>query len=295
LFTTVNGASRANFAAVSSTGTGALGSMNPAPDDEVRALLLDGSKLVVGGTFTTITGDPQHRLARLDATTGALDAGFTPNVSGGGVFAITRPPGANVYAIGGGFTLIGNNPHNFIGMVNAATGAANAWTPSTVCPPGIKCQALSLDSDGTRVYAAIAGPGGQTAAYDLSSGQRIWVVASDGNAQALALYGGELFVGGHFNTSFGGRLRRTLAAVDARTGAVDPNFRPSATSTFPGTEAMLATPVGVVAGGAQLSIGATAQSRFAIFPATTVAPTAKKVGGTGLSNYAVRRTLSRMR
>jgi hypothetical protein len=164
-----------------------------------------------------------------------------------------------------------------------------------VCPSGVKCPALSLDSDGARIYAAIAGPGGQTAAYDLASGQRMWVVASDGNAQAVVLYDGELFVGGHFNVSFGGQLRRTLAAVDPRTGAVDPNFRPSATNTFPGTEALLATSSGVVAGGAQTAIGATAQSRLAIFPPTTVAPTVKQVGRTGSSSSAVRRVLSSMR
>jgi hypothetical protein len=295
LFSSVNGQARSNFATVASTGTGALGSMNPAPDDEVRALLLDGTRVVVGGVFTTITGAAQHRLARLDATTGALDTAFVPNVSGGGVFAITRPPGSSVYAIGGGFTLIANLPHSFIGLVSAATGAVNAWTPSAVCPNGVKCQALSLDSDGTRIYAAIAGPGGQTAAYDLASGQRTWDLASDGNAQAVVLYGGELFVGGHFNTSFAGQLRRTLAAVDARTGALDPGFRPSATSTFPGTEALLATPLGVVAGGAQLSIGGTAQSRLAIFPPAAVSPTVHLVGGTRLAGLAVRRPLTSLR
>jgi hypothetical protein len=295
LFTSVNGASRSNLAAVSTSGGGALGALNPAPDDEVRALLLDGTKLVVGGVFTTIAGASQHRLARLDAGTGANDASFTPNVSGGGVFAIVRPPGSNVYAIGGGFTLINTQPHSFLGQVSVSSGAGQSWTPSFVCSAGVKCQALSLAADGTSLYAAIAGPGGQTAAYDLTSGQRRWVVASDGNSQAVALYAGELYVGGHFNVSFGGQLRRTLAAVDARTGKLDPGFRPSAQSTFPGTEAMLATSVGVVAGGAQLAIGGTAQSRLAIFPRTAVAAMANKVPpGLGPAN-AVRRAMSSMR
>jgi Domain of unknown function (DUF5122) beta-propeller len=292
LFTAVNGQARSNLAAVSTTGAGAVGAMDPAPNDEVHALLLDGGKLVVGGVFTTITGAAQHRLARLDATTGALDTGFTPNVSGGAVLTVIRPPGSSVYALGGGFTMIGNNPHSFLGLVGVSTGAVNAWVPSSVCPTGIKCQALSVASDGVRIYAAIGGPGGQTAAYDLATGHRDWVVVADGNAQAVVLYGSELYVGGHFNTSFGGRLRRTLAAVDARTGALDPTFHPSAVQAFPGTEAMLATPVGVVAGGAQLSIGGTAQSRLAIFPAAPQNPAAKRViGGTRVSNGVLPRSL----
>lgn len=295
LFTSVNGGNRSNLAAVSTSGGGSLGAFNPAPDDEVRALLLDGTKLVVGGVFTTIAGASQHRLARLDATTGVNDASFTPNVSGGGVFAVVRPPGSSAYAIGGGFTLINNVSHSFLGQVSVSSGTGLAWTPSFVCSAGVKCQALSLAADGTSVYAAIAGPGGQTAAYDLTSGQRRWVVASDGNAQAVALYAGELYVGGHFNVSFGGQLRRTLAAVDAHTGALDPGFRPSAQSTFPGTEAMLATPAGVVAGGAQLAIGGTAQSRLAIFPKNDGSATANKVPQGLGPGFAVRRTLSSMR
>ncbi|MFL6100007.1 MAG: hypothetical protein ACJ71T_08660 [Actinomycetales bacterium] len=295
LFSAVNGATRANLAAVSISGGGALSSFNPAPDDEVRALLLDGTKLVVGGLFTTIAGDSQHRLARLDATSGANDSGFTPNVSGGGVFAVVRPPGSSAYAIGGGFTLINNVGHTFIGQVSASSGTGLSWAPSTVCPPGVKCQALSLDANGTTLFAAIAGPGGQTAAYDLASGQRQWVVASDGNSQAVALYGGELYVGGHFNVSFGGQLRRTLAAVDPRTGALDPGFRPSAQSTFPGTEALLATPFGLVAGGAQLAIDGTAQSRLAIFPRSGASGPAQNVPAGPGPGLAVRRPLSSMR
>jgi Domain of unknown function (DUF5122) beta-propeller len=295
LFTSVNGTARTNLAAVSATGSGAVGSLNPAPDDEVRAMVLDGSKLVVGGLFNTITGVTQHRLARLDPSTGANDTGFTPNVSGGGVLAIVRPPGSSNYVIGGAFTLINGQAHSFLGQVSVSTGSVLSWAPSFVCSTGVKCPVLGLAADGTSVYAAIAGPGGQTAAYDLSSGQRRWVVASDGNAQAVALYAGELYVGGHFNVSFGGQLRRTLAAVDARTGALDPGFRPAAQSTFPGTEAMLTTSVGIVSGGAQLAIGGTAQSRLAIFPKTASAATANDVPQGLGPGFVVRRTLGSMR
>ncbi|MDP9220695.1 MAG: hypothetical protein M3P23_09160, partial [Actinomycetota bacterium] len=79
-----------------------------------------------------------------------------------------------------------------------------------------------------------------------------------------------VYVGGHFDPTFGDQQRQTLAAVNARTGAIDPTFRPSAKSTFPGTEALLPTPAGLIVGGAQLNIGGTAQSRLAIFPVTAV-------------------------
>ncbi len=48
-FTTVDGQARANLAAVSTTGSGAVTAFDPEPNDRVQTLLVDGSELVVGG------------------------------------------------------------------------------------------------------------------------------------------------------------------------------------------------------------------------------------------------------
>ncbi len=142
--------------------------------------------------------------------------------------------------------------------------------PSGLCPLTSICPVLSISSNLSQLFVAAGGPGGQAIAYDLATGTRQWRITADGNTQAIAVLRNEVFVGGHFDPTFGDAL-----AQDARrrrtsqTGVVDPTFHPTAKSTFPGTEALLVVDGGIVAAGAQLNIGGTAQSRFAIFPATT--------------------------
>jgi trimeric autotransporter adhesin len=279
LFTDVNGAARTNLAGISTTGngvgTGAVRAMAPNPDDEVRALMMDQGELVVGGSFLNIAGFLQRRLAKLDPTTGARDTTFTPQANAG-VFAITHPPGSGVYAVGGAFTTLGNNPHSYLGLVNRTTGAPSSWSPSALCPPTFICPVISVASNGAQIFAAAGGPGGQAIGYDLATGTRQWVQVANGNTQAIVVFGQEVYVGGHFDPTFGNQHRQTLAAVNARSGAIDPSFRPSAKSTFPGTEALLPTPDGLIVGGAQLNIGGTAQSRFAIFPVAPVSHTVRR-------------------
>jgi hypothetical protein len=246
---------------------------DPAPDDEVRALLVDGSSLVVGGSFKNIDGTAQKNLARIALSSGALDTGFTPAVNAG-VFALNHPPGSSVYALGGAFTQLGGQPHSYLGLVSRTTGAASSWVPSGLCPPTSICPALSISSNLSQLFVAAGGPGGQAIAYDLATGTRQWQITADGNTQAITVLRNEVFVGGHFDPTFGEALRKTLAAVDGQTGVIDPTFHPTAKATFPGTEALLVVDGGIVAAGAQLNIGGTAQSRFAIFPATTTPPKA---------------------
>lgn len=278
LFTTVNGSARTNLAALSSSAGAALLAFAPNPTNatqpskgDVRALMVDQGELLVGGGFLTIAGASQKNLAKVDLISGAIDAGFSPAVNAG-VFAVSQPPGTNLYAIGGAFDHLGGASHPNIGLVSRSTGATNGWTANTLCPVGIACPVLSIASTRTQIFVAASGPGGQAVAFDLSTGQRQWKISADGNVQAVTTMGSEVYFGGHFDPTFGPALRTTLASVDGRTGAIDPTFHPTAKSTFPGTEAMLTLDSGIVAAGAQLTIGGTAQSRFAIFP--TMAKTA---------------------
>ena len=51
----------------------------PTFDDAVYAILAVGDSVYVGGSFDDVNGQPRPALAKLDATTGALDPGFSPN------------------------------------------------------------------------------------------------------------------------------------------------------------------------------------------------------------------------
>src|SRR6185369_17067111 len=66
--------SRVCLAAVSAT-TGALYGWSPSAFGPVRAMVIDGPSLIVGGEFGFLAGQPQAYLGRLDRFTGALGTG----------------------------------------------------------------------------------------------------------------------------------------------------------------------------------------------------------------------------
>lgn len=106
-FTTVGGVSRNRLAAVDpATGavTGWAGpSITGGPLPRVYALELDGTRLFVGGYFTTVGASSRNSLASVDATTGAVN-GWNPNVTGW--IEDIAVNGASVY-VAGAFGTIG--------------------------------------------------------------------------------------------------------------------------------------------------------------------------------------------
>ena len=88
-------------------------------------------KILVGGDFRSIGGQPRNRIARLEATSGLADS-FDPNASGGNshpdVSAIAVQTDGRILA-GGAFTSIGGQKRNHIAMLDATTGAADSFDP----------------------------------------------------------------------------------------------------------------------------------------------------------------------
>jgi len=187
---------RNNLAAIDAN-TGAVTAWNPnaqntSGNSSVRALALssDGSRMFVGGTFTSVGGLTRNRLAAVDPVTGAVDK----NWKGTGTNNVVRAlavAGDRLY-LGGDFTKVMGNERQHLAAVNASTAALDSlWTPSATKPDGTTSTVWALDvsADGTRIY-----------------------------------------VGGLFNTiSVNGVATRTekLAALDAVTGEVDPVFNPA--------------------------------------------------------------------
>jgi trimeric autotransporter adhesin len=115
----------------------------PDPDGDVHALVLDGSKLYVGGAFQHIEGG----LARGDLAAYDLGGGGITNwnpSTNGTVFAI-EPVGSLVY-IGGSFTRVGSTLQSFLASVDMSTGALTAFAPA------LSSSVRTLLDDGTRIY-----------------------------------------------------------------------------------------------------------------------------------------------
>ena len=222
-FTSVGGLSRARLAAINASDGAVDASWTPKADVAVRAIAVRGTKVYIGGKFTTINGQPRARLALVDATTGSLDPTFAPAANDWVRTLAVSADGTRIYA-GGQFTSVGGLSRAYLAALDPITGTPDgAWAQPTT-PNG---PVFDLQESAGRLYAAEGGPGGALTAYDPSTGKSLWRKGADGDVQALAVLGSEVYVGGHF-VSFSGYDRRMFAAVDATTGATDQGWAPSA-------------------------------------------------------------------
>ena len=103
-------------------------------------------KLLIGGDFTTIGGQPRHSMARLNAD-GTLDASFADPAFNGTIWAIAVQPDGRILA-GGTFTLIGSHAQNYFARLDA-NGAFDASfaDPELCCDPLVNTIALQANGD----------------------------------------------------------------------------------------------------------------------------------------------------
>jgi PKD repeat protein len=150
-------------------------------DGSVQAFAQVGSKVIVGGNFTSATPSgsttavTRTHLLAVDATTGALDTGFAPTLDGQ-VNALLPGPNPNTVYVGGAFNNINGTKFKGIALLDTTTGAL---------VPGFKFPPMN------------------------------------GVVNDIALSGGRLFLGGTFTTLGPnsrpglGSLNPTTGAVDA--------------------------------------------------------------------------------
>lgn len=87
----------------------------------------DGSRLYVGGDFTSISGTQVWRVAALNPTTGAVITSFLPRM-GASVRAITVS--SSTVWMGGLFPNVGSATRNRLAAVRASDGALLSWAPN---------------------------------------------------------------------------------------------------------------------------------------------------------------------
>jgi hypothetical protein len=139
-------AARTNLAAFDRT-TGALrtGFLSNT-NGYVRQLATDGTKLFVGGSFTSIGNVNRSRLAALDLNTGAVDTVWAAGANSN-VYAL-EVRGTRLY-VGGSFSTLGSVTRNRVGVVSTATGTLDtAFNPNA----NGTVLAIAASPDGNRVY-----------------------------------------------------------------------------------------------------------------------------------------------
>ena len=137
---------RGNLLAYNITTGNLVTSFAPSLNAQVKAVAAspDGSRVYVGGYFTSADGQARYRLAAYDTSTGALISSFAPSLDAA-VNAITVT-NTTVY-VGGVFGVANGVARNHLAAFSASTGALLGWAPSA----DDVVDALQLTPDGTHV------------------------------------------------------------------------------------------------------------------------------------------------
>lgn len=218
-FTRVGNSGRERLAHIKADGS-LDADWDPGANGAVLCMAFSGTTLYVGGEFSTAGGQSRSRIAAIDCDPLSPNYGdalsWNPSATGGYVYALAIS-GTTVYA-GGGFTMIGGPPRNFIAALDATTGAATSWEPNA------GSVVWSLAVSGSTIYAggAFSTIGGETrnriAALDATSGLATsWDPNASSDVKTLAIDGTTVYAGGNF-TTIGGQSRNRIAALSASTG-----------------------------------------------------------------------------
>ncbi len=222
LFDRVGTQRRKNLAAFSTAG--ALLPFAHTVKGYVGDIQSGNGRLYVAGGINSVDGQARGKAAAFSLSTGALDAQWRPTFDKQVKAMQVSPSGDRVY-IGGTFT--GTN-RSLVAVDPVDGTVLAAFRPNPRVPT------TDIEVTSNRVIAGVAGAGGRAIVYDLS-GRQLSYHQGDGNMQAVALDGDDLYVGGHFNNYCtngshcpnGDVLRRKAFAVSMSSGALlsfDPNF-----------------------------------------------------------------------
>jgi uncharacterized repeat protein (TIGR01451 family) len=187
---------------------------------EVIAVAIDTGNLFIGGNFTSVQGTARTRLAKLNATTGAIDATWAPTADAP-VRNLVPDGNGQLYATGDFITLGGAARDGLGRLATTGAGAVAAWNPA----PDDIVDPVLVSASGIYVGGAFGNVGGQNRAalarLSPTTGLADAFSAdadANGAVHALAETNDGLYVGGNFIT-LGGQSRMGVARVAA--GAVD--------------------------------------------------------------------------
>jgi uncharacterized delta-60 repeat protein len=226
--------------------------LNPGPNNSVYALAVQpDAKILVGGAFNTLAGQPRNYLGRLNPD-GSLDVTFNPNANGN-VLALAVATNGAVLA-GGSFTMVsGVNQPNLVrlnpdGTVDTGFKPMfNGW---------VRC--IAIQPDGAILvggdFSAIGGVARSRLARLFADGtvDPAFNPGADLSVSALALQtDGKLLVGGGF-LNLAGQPRSVLGRLNPD-GSLDAGFNPGQGGWI---FSLLVQPDGrILAGGSFSSLG----------------------------------------
>lgn len=205
---------------------------NPELDGPAYALaVLPDGKILLGGSFTTVAGQPRSRLARLHPD-GTLDASFTLGANDR-VNALTVQADGKIL-LGGNFSSVGGQARSYLARLHADGTLDPSFNP--VVGGGFLAayvQTIAVQADGRLLiggyFTTVSGQARGSLARLLPNGtlDPDFNHLVEGTVYALALQpDGALVLGGGF-TKVSGQTRNNLARLQAN-GTLDGQFTPAA-------------------------------------------------------------------
>lgn len=192
-------------------------SSSHAADGTVYASVQVGSRLFVGGSFTSVDGTRRWRLAALDAATGRLDTSFRAAVDGD--VRSLASDGRTLF-IGGKFTQVNGVARKNLAAVNASTGAVGSFNPA---PSGM---VRGLAYSGGKVFfgGGFTKVGGTAVNYLAAADAATGAVnrafpGADAPVNVVKAVGGNVWIGGDF-AHIGTATRSKVAAVTTSGGVL---------------------------------------------------------------------------
>ena len=259
VFTTVGDSARLNLAQIDATGN--VTAFNPQADGAVKALLLSGSQLYIGGNFRNIAGVARGHIASVSFPAGMLSA-WAPEADT--TVGELEEYYGRIYA-GGTFTNIGGHARNFIAVLDSAFGLATAWDAATL---GSSVQTITFH--GSKVYVGgvfnVIGGVTRTNAAALDTGTAAagtWDPYTNFAVAKLLFMDTSVYMAGSFSNVHDS-LRNGFAEVDTLVGKVtlfNPERTTVATLTHPFYD-MVVSGNNIFLGGAQYSYALGLEGRF---------------------------------
>jgi hypothetical protein len=194
-FTKVNGQSYPHLVAFDlSTGQISPALPSTSINGTVKAITQAGSDIYIGGAFTNVGGQSHQRLAKLSPNASAkwaVNPSWKASANDEVRDLIGDQAGGRVIAAGWFTNINGSKSQSYLASISTTSGATLPWANHPTSP------VLDIARSGSRLYAAMGGPGGTALAYDITTGSRLWYYMTDGNVQAVTTVDGWPVFGMH--------------------------------------------------------------------------------------------------
>jgi hypothetical protein len=190
----------------------------------VYAVVVSGTSVYVGGTFTQFGSVAAPYIAKLDAATGAIDTAFAA-APGADSFVTTLAIAGNQLYVGGSFTHFAGI-QTAVARVNATSGALDMAFAQSVANVS---QVSSLLVSGNSLYVGRTFPGATPVLEKIDTTTGVTEATFGAGAgfdfgvYSLLLANSSLYVGGAF-TSYRGTSAYNLAKIDPTSGVLDTTF-----------------------------------------------------------------------